>query len=428
MTNSTQGYWSESLTSDEAEYNSSTGVATLIFTAQNVTSGAFLSGNIYVSINAQMSFTNTSSFSDTTFSSVYTHNSSATIYLSQESMDIMYNTTVNASSVNTIFLNGTPLSRSNLLSGNWTETPVNSTTNMITILENAFNSTGIGQEISSGTVVNTTITFLSQVNVTSPNIPYLNQPVTLNITNVLDTPSNLNVTIINPNGTTTNLAGNTSDYQNWNATFTPYNIGEYIASVTTNSSNNVVIRDIANQAIVPNYYIFNVYQLGAGLIEPDVTLNGTLTVGTPFTLQIWVRYLPFNASSTPPVNLNNLTVFLNGVPNDATGFYNNATGIAMFPITPSSLGNLNITLNVTDNAGNNVIESFTVQIVPPSLPSPIPTLGLLTSNAAIGQFTMDTLSRIMTIILGLIIAILLLIRAFAPDTLIKIHKALSRRQ
>lgn len=421
MVNSTQGYWSQIFTSSQVGYNSSTGVATLIFKAWNQTSQDWNSTSLNASINAQMVYTNTSTFSGSTFTSIYTH-SNATISLSQESEYVSYNPAANQSAANTIFLNST------LLSDNWTEAFTNSITKTITILKNAFNSTSIGQELSNGETMNTTITFYSQVNVTSTIVPYKGTSVTLNITNVLDNPSNLTVTIINPNGTMFNYSGNTTDFQNWNVNFTPQDIGEYIASVTTNSSNNIMIRGIGNQALAQNYYIFNVYQLEAGLIEPDVTLNETLTLGIPFNLQIWVRYLPFNASSTPQVNLTNLTVFLNGESHDATVFYNNNTGIAELPITPSSLGNLNITLNVTDNAGRSFNESFTVQVVTPTPPSPIPILSLLTANAASGQFDMDTLSRIVTIIFGLLVVVLILMRVFYPDTLTRIHETLLRRQ
>ncbi|MGQ9719740.1 MAG: hypothetical protein ACUVXA_00255 [Candidatus Jordarchaeum sp.] len=422
MTNSTQGYWYQSLTSSQAKYNVSTGMTTLIFKALDITSGKWTSATINASISAIMSYTeNRNMTSDTLFTFIYNHQSNATISLSQESMYIDYST-VNVTAVDKVYLNST-----SLLSGNWTD---DTTADRITILKNAFNETPIGQEISGGEIVNVTMQFYSSVNVTPPIIPYINEEVTLNITNVLDKPASLNVTIINPNGTIRNLLGNTNDNQNWNVTFEPQEVGKYIVSVKTQSEGREIItREIGSQAVEKYYYTFNVYQLGAGLIEPDVNTNKTLTVGTPFKLLIWIRYVPYTAE-TPQVNVTRLEVLLNNVPTTNNATYNNNTGYWELLITSSELsqlGPLNITLNITDNADRNLEKSFTVQVVPPTLPSPISMLSPLTANAAISSINLDSMSRIITIIFVLLICSLIFMRIFYPDTLIKIHKTLLRR-
>lgn len=421
MTNSTQSYWSQTLTSTQARYNESTGIATLVFTAYNITSEEWISTTVNASISALMSYTNRTESLDTIFTNIYTHNGT-TISLSQESAYIYYNSTTNATAVNTIFLNST----TNPLSGNWTDTYISSITKLIKILKNAYNTTSLGQEISDGEEINTTVTFYTKVNITSPSMPYINTPVTLNITNVLDNPDYLNVTIIRPNGTIENGSGTKIDTENWTYMFTPEETGKYIITITTQSTGGPTItREISNQAAEQYYYILNVYQLGTGVLDLDT--GDQLVLGIPYNLRIWVRYLPYNASETPQANVTNLTVYLNSEPHNATALYNNNTGIAELWITPSALGNLNITIEATDNEARNTTKSYTVQIVPPTLPSPIPTLGILTANAAIGQIDMDTISRIATIALWLIITSLIFMRAFYPDTLIKIHKKLSRK-
>jgi hypothetical protein len=420
MTNSTQSYWYQTLTSTQARYDNSTGIATLVFTAFNTTSGEWISTTVNASISALMSYTNTTESLETIFTNIYTH-SGPTISLSQESMYLYYNTTTNATAVSTIYLNSTTTP----LSGNWTDKYLISTTKLIKILKNAYNTTDIGQEISDQEEVNTTIIFYTKVNIAPPTIPYINTQVTLNITNVLDNPNYLNVTIIRPNGTLENKNGTKIDTENWNYTFTPKETGKYIISITTQSPEDTTIRrEIGNQPIEQYYYILNVYQLGAGLLDLDT--GDQLTLGLPFNLRIWVRYLPYNASETPKVNLTNLTIYLNGEPHNATALYNNNTGIAELWITPSSLGNLNITLETTDNETRNITKSYTIQVVPLTIPI-LPILVTMTTNAAIGQIDMDTQSRITTIALWLLIAGLIFIRAFYPDTLIKIHKKLTRK-
>ncbi len=420
MINSTQGYWYQYLTGSQLGYNSSTGNATLIFKAWNTTSVEWISTNINTSISAIMSYTeNETMTSETIFTSTYTHESDAKISLSQESMYIDY-PTVNVSAVDTVYLNGT------VLSGNWTDNP---TANTITILKNAFESTNIGQEINNGDFINATIQFHSSVNIESPILPYKNESFTLNITNVLDIPDELNVTIIRPDGTINNSIGTRIDSHNWSVTFTPEDIGRHIVSITTQSAGGTIIRrEIANQSIEDYYYTFNVYQLGAGLTKPDVNLNETVTKGKPYKLQIWIRYLP--SASAPPVNVSSLKVLLNNVETTNNATYNNNTGLWELWITSSelsTLGNLNITLNVTDNASRNIIENFTVQVVPPTLPSPIPILSTLTVNAAISSINIDSIARITTIVFMLLIVGLIFMRLFYPDTLVKIHKKLLRR-
>ncbi len=421
--NITTDYWYRYLSSSEAGFNSSTGEAKLVFKAWNMTSGDWTSTTINASMSGIMFYTeNVSMSSDTLFSSIYTHGGGATISLSQEAVYIDY-PEVDVSAVDTVHLNGT------LLTGNWTDI---TTVDTVRILKNAFESTSIGQEISEGDVVNVTIQFYSSVNVELPNVPYKNESVTLNITNVLDNPNQLNVTIIKPNGTTETILGTQIDSsENWSITFTPQEIGRYIVSIITRrTGSNAILREIGTQAIEQYYYAFNVYHLGAGLIEPDVTLNETLTAGKPYRLQIWIRYLPYNASETPQVNVSSLQVLLNGIETTNNATYNNNTGLWELPVTSSELsevGNLNITINVTDNASRNIIENFTVHVVPPTLPSPITILSPLTINAAIGSFNIDSIARITTIIFILIILSLIFMRAFYPDTLIKIHKTLLRR-
>jgi len=420
MTNSSQSYWYQTLSSTQARYDNSTGIATLVFTAFNTTSGEWISTTVNASISALMSYTNRTETLETTFPNIYTH-SGPTISLSQESMYIYYNTTTNATAVSTIYLNSTTTP----LSGNWTDTYISSITKLIKILKNAYNTTSIEQEISDEEEVNTTVTFYTKVNITSPTIPYNNTSVTLNITNVLDNPVYLNVTIIRPNGTIENKNGTKIDAENWNYTLTPQETGKYIISITTQSTEDTTIRrEIGNQAAEQYYYILNVYQLGTGLLDLDT--GDQLTIGIPFNLKIWVRYLPYNASETPKVNVTNLTVYLNGEPHNATGVYNNNTGIAELLITPNTLGDLNITLEATDNETRNITKSFTIQVVPQTLPT-LQILGPMTASAAIGQFTMDTLSRIATVVLWSLIAALIFTRAFYPDTLIRIHKILTRK-
>ncbi|MFB0560391.1 MAG: hypothetical protein ACETWM_03990 [Candidatus Lokiarchaeia archaeon] len=421
MINSTQDYWYQYLTGSQLGYNSSTGTARLVFKAINITSGEWTSTSINASISAMLSYTkNESMSSETIFTGTYTHESDATISLSQESMYIDYSE-LNVSAVATVYLNGT------LLTSNWTD----STTvpDEIRILKNAFESTSIGQEISNGDFVNITVQFYAGVNIESPILPYKNESVTLNITNVLDIPTGLNVTIIRPDGTINITIGTRIDSDNWSVTFTPEDIGIHIASITTQSAGGTIIRrEITTQSIEDYYYTFNVYQLGAGLTKPDVNLNETLTKGKPYKLQIWIRYLP--SASAPPVNVSSLKVLLNNVETTNNATYNNNTGLWELWITSnelSTLGNLNITLNVTDNASRNIIENFTVQVVPPTLPSPIPILSTLTGNAANSSINIDTIARITTIVFMLLIVGLIFMRAFYPDTLEKIHKKLMRR-
>lgn len=419
MTNSSQSYWSKMLSSTQASYNESTGIVTLVFTAFNTTSGEWITPTVNATISALMSYTNITGALDTTFTNIYTH-SGGTISLSQEAIYIYYNPTTNATTTNRIFLNDT----TSPILGNWTDTYVNSTTKLIKILKNAYNTTIGRQEISSGDKVNTTVTFYSKVNIIPPTLPYINTTVTLNITNVWDNPDYLNVTIIRPDGTVeNNNATHIGSSSNWTFNFTPNETGKYIISVLTQSS---IKREIGNQAVEQYYYILNVYQLGAGLLDLDTGSN--LTLGTPFNLKVWVRYLPYNSSETPKVNITSLTIYLNGEPHNVTGLYNNDTGTAELPITPNAPGNLNITLEAIDNESRSITKSFIIKVVPPTPPSPTPILGLLTMNAAIGQFTMDTLSRIATATLFLLIASLIFMRAFYPDTLIRIHKKLLLRK
>ncbi|MBS7280223.1 MAG: hypothetical protein KIH09_10370 [Candidatus Freyarchaeota archaeon] len=419
MSNSTQGYFTRYFTSSQLGYNSSTGLVNLTFKAWNITSKEWIATSINATISASMYYTeNISMSSATVLNYTYIHESDATISLSQEALYIDYST-LNVSLVETVQLNGT------VLHGNWTD---NTLTSKITVLKNAFNDTLIGQEISAGDNITIIVNFYSLVNIESPLLPYIGEPVTLNITNVIDTPDYLNATIVRPNGTIQTRQGATVNYENWSVDFTPEEAGKYIVSITTQSTGgDIARREVANRSVEKYYYVFSVYQLGVGLNKPDIDAKETLSLGIPYTLQIWVRYLPFNSSETPQVNVSSITVLLNGSKTINNPEFDSLTGFWELTITWNSLGNLNITVNVTDDNNRTVVESFVVQVVYPKPPSPITILSLMTTHAAIGQFNMDTLARIATIAFWLIIVVLIFIRVFYPDTLVKIHKKLLRK-
>ncbi len=419
MSNSTQGYFTQIFTSSQLGYNSSTGLVELTFKAWNITSKEWISTSVNATISASMYYIeNVSVSSATELNYTYVHSSDAAISLSQESLYIDYSN-LNVYAVNTVQLNGTTLH------GNWTD---NTLTNKITVLKNAFNDTQIGQEILAGDNVTITVNFYSIVNIESPTLPYIGEQVTLNITNVVNTPDYLNVTIIRPNGTIQTLNGTKLNYENWSVNFTPEETGKYIASITTQSTGgNIIRREVANRSVEKYYYVFTVYQLGLGLNKPDIVAEEPLSLGIPYNLQIWVKYLPFNSSETPQVNVNNIIVLLNGSKTINDPVFNSLTGFWELTIIWTSLGNLNITVNVTDDNGRTVVETFIVQVVYPKPPSPIPILSLMTTYAAIGQFDIDTLARIATIVFWLLIIVLIFIRVFYPDTLIKIHKKLLRK-
>jgi biopolymer transport protein ExbD len=419
MSNSTQGYFTQYFTSSQLGYNSSTGLVELTFKAWNITSKEWISTSVNATISASMYYTeNVSVSSATELNYTYIHSSDAAISLSQESLYIDYSN-LNVYAVNTVQLNGTTLH------GNWTD---NTLTNKITVLKNAFNDTQIGQEISLGDNVTLTVNFYSIVNIESPALPYIGEQVILSITNVVDTPDYLNVTIIRPNGTIQTLQGTMTNHENWSVNFAPEETGKYIASITTQSTGgNIIRREVANRSVEKYYYVFTVYQLGLGLNKPDIGANESLSLGVPYNLQIWVKYLPFNSSETPQVKVSNIIVLLNGSKTINDPKINSLTGFWELTITWNSLGSLNITVNVTDDKGRTAVESFIVQVVYPKPPSPIPILSLMTTYAAIGQFDIDTLARIATIVFWPLIVVLIFIRVFYPDTLIKIHKKLLRK-
>ncbi len=419
MSNSTQGYFAQYFTSSQLGYNSSKGLVNLTFKAWNITSKEWIVTSINATISASMYYTeNISVPSATELNYTYIHSSDATISLSQEPLHIDYSD-LNVCAVDMVQLNGT------ILYGNWTN---NTLTSKVTVLKNAFNDTLIGQEILAGDNVTITVNFYSMVNIETPILPYIGEPATLNITNVIDTPDYLNVTIIRPNGTIQTCQGTKVNNENWSISFTPEEAGKYIASITTQSTGeNIIRREVANQSLEQYYYVFNVYQLGVGLNKPDIGAKETLSLGVPYTLQIWVRYLPFNSSETPQVNVSSITVFLNGSKTINDPEFNTLTGFWELTIIWNSLCNLNITVNVTDDNNRIIVESFVVQVVFPKPPSPIPILSLMTAYAAVSQFNMDTLARIATIVFWLLIVVLIFMRVFYPDTLIKIHKKLLRK-
>ncbi|MHA1645113.1 MAG: hypothetical protein ACTSV0_08785, partial [Candidatus Freyarchaeota archaeon] len=395
-------------------YNKSQGNITLVFKV-NTTSG-WADENITLFYLATLQKTyNESMTSEVVLETNYTHSSDVSVTLDQTSMYIDYGNS--SLMVETVYINETRAQ------GNWVDTEQTEGRGLI-VLKNAFKSL-VGTDLTEKETMNCTVYFLTTVNVALTSLVCLGDSQgTLNITNVTDAPSVLNVILIYPNGTTTLITGQNTTLENktWNASFTPPSTGRYFAIIRTNSSRGVAATRVMNSTR-QSFYAFTVYQLGVGLVESAP--GGQLVVGVPSNLQIWVRYLPYDASETPQVNVTSLKVYLNGT-ETGTPNYNSTTGLWKLQITPSRVGTLRITLSVTDDANRTRTENFTIRVVPPTPQSPIPILSALTVNAAISVFNMNTIARITGAALWLLILALLVARAFYPDTLDKIHRTLLR--
>ena len=416
--NMTQGFYYMEYTNPAQDlgYNKSQGNITLVFKVNTTSVWTVENITLFYLATLQKTY-NKNMISEVVLETNYTHNSNVSVTLDQTSMYIDYS---NSSLMGeTVYINGTQAQ------GNWTDTE-QTEGRRLTVLKNAFKPSPVGTDLTENEIMNCTVYFLTTVNVTLTSLVCSSDSQgTLNIANVTDAPSVLNVTLIYPNGTTALITGQstTPDNKTWNASFTPSSTGRYFAIIRTNSSRGVTATRIMNSTR-QSFYAFTVYQLGVGLVEPAP--GEQLVVGVPSNLQIWVRYLPYNASETPQVNVTSLKVYLNGTETTSTPNYNSTTGLWKLPITPSRVGTLKITLNVTDNASRTHTENFTIQVVPPTPQSPIPILSALTVNAAISVFDTNTIARITSAALWLLILALIVARAFYPDTLDKIHRTLLR--